>query len=114
MSLHIGNGVCELKYNLTDCEGDITGGCNCSDVEASEENRYNGTFCDCCIEGPCNTHCFNRYAASNTEEEDMCSESGVCSCDGTGDVQQKHGEKCKVKAQLKFLASSKGHNKRML
>ena len=82
---------------MTDCEGDITGGCNCSDVEISQESRYNGTFCDCCIEGVCQTHCFNRYAASDSEE-DMCSESGECSCDGDGDAKQKVGEKCKVNA----------------
>ena len=64
---------------------------------------YNGRFCDCCKSGPCQTHCFNRYAPEDGEEEDMCSESGKCSCyERSVDAKQRVGEKCKVKIVLMF------------
>ena len=96
--IFLGKGKCKLSYNLTDCEGEITGKCDCNDVKPNQESRYNGTKCDCCKSGPCQTHCFNRYATGNPRKEDMCSGSGACSChESIGDAKQRVGEKCKVK-----------------
>ena len=98
----LGKGECKLSYNLTDCEGEITGECDCDVMQPNQKSRYNGTFCDCCVSGPCQTHCFNRYAPENPQEKDMCSESGKCTCQEKTrttkavDAKQKVGEKCKV------------------
>ena len=95
--IHLGKGECKLSYNFTDCEGEITGECDCNIVNPNQESMYNGTFCDCCKSGPCQTHCFNRYALEDGGEEDMCSNSGKCSCyERSGDAKQRVGEKCKV------------------
>ena len=96
----VGNGKCLLNCTLEDCGSKVTGACNCSCGTSESENcwgngKNSGEFCDCCLSGLCQTHCFNRYA-NGKDDKDMCSEEGICSCDGTGDAKQMHGEKCKV------------------
>ena len=97
----IGNGICLVNCTSTEktvepyCEASIQGECNCTCGVKDTENCYNGTFCDCCKWGPCQTQCFNRYT-DGREEKDMCSGQGKCTCDGRGDAKQKVGEKCKV------------------
>ena len=102
---HSGKGECKLSYNFTDCEGEITGECDCNIVKPNQESLYNGTFCDCCKNGPCQTHCFNRYAPKDGGEEYMCSKSGKCSCyERSVDAKQRVGEKCKVRNR-RFLGN---------
>lgn len=98
--IFLGNGNCLLSCTLAECDSKVTGACNCSCGTSEEENCWGtsgktGKFCNCCLRGPCQTHCFNRYA-NGKDEKNMCSEEGTCSCDFTGDAKQKVGEKCKV------------------
>ena len=88
---------------MTDCEGHITGECDCTVRKPNQESHYNGKGCECCNSGKCQTNCFNRYSPESRGENEMCSGNGECSCDSSiGDAKQKVGEKCKVLIILMF------------